>query len=158
MILILMTGLCAGCGKEGVKNNNTGMRTSQISMVCDWLVRLAGIEDGKVDDQEQANAEEGRIGGHVAGLQAAQQGAYGGGQPRQSANDEAGDDELVHKVDDGGQNALDSPDQHFIIEQINIKAVGESPGNGIAGEFVRSRGSCVEGSRQQDSGKEGCQV
>ena len=45
-----------------------GRRTSQISMVCDWLVRLAGIEDGKVDDQEQANAEEGRIGGHVAGL------------------------------------------------------------------------------------------
>ena len=65
-------------------------------------------------------------------------GAYGGGQPRQSANDEAGDDELVHKVDDGGQNALDSPDQQFfIIEQINIKAVGESP-NGIAGEFVEA--------------------
>ncbi len=27
MILILMTGLCAGCGKEGVKNNNTGIES-----------------------------------------------------------------------------------------------------------------------------------
>ncbi len=50
--------------------------------------------------------------------------------------DEAGDDELVHKVDDGGQNALDSPDQHFIIEQINIKAVGESPGNLQSGNMA----------------------
>ena len=34
MILILMTGLCAGCGKEGVKNNNTGIE-SESSQVED---------------------------------------------------------------------------------------------------------------------------
>ena len=97
--------------------------------------RLAGIEDGEVDDQEQADAEEGRVGGHAAGLEAAQQGPDGGGQPRQAAHDEAGDDELVHEVDDGGQGALDAPDQHLVIEPVNVEAVGEGAGNGVAGEL-----------------------
>ena len=51
-------------------------------------------------------------------------------------HDEAGDDELVHEVDDGGQGALDAPDQHLVIEPVNVEAVGEGAGDGIAGELV----------------------
>ncbi len=43
MILILMTGLCAGCGKEGVKNNNTGIE-SESSQVED-SVSFENTED-----------------------------------------------------------------------------------------------------------------
>ena len=45
MILILMTGLCAGCGKEGVKNNNTGIE-SESSQVED-SVSFENTEDSK---------------------------------------------------------------------------------------------------------------
>ena len=43
MILILMTGLCAGCGKEGVKNNNTEIE-SESSQVED-SVSFENTED-----------------------------------------------------------------------------------------------------------------
>ena len=57
MILILMTGLCAGCGKEGVKNNNTGIE-SESSQVED-SVSFENTEDteGTEDTESTENTE-----------------------------------------------------------------------------------------------------
>ena len=54
MILILMTGLCAGCGKEGVKNNNTGIE-SESSQVED-SVSFENTED--TEDTEDTESTE----------------------------------------------------------------------------------------------------
>ena len=47
MILILMIGFCAGCGKEGVKNNNTGIE-SESSQV-EESVSFENTEDTETD-------------------------------------------------------------------------------------------------------------
>ena len=54
MILILMTGLCAGCGKEGVKNNNTEIE-SESSQVED-SVSFENTED--TEDTEDTESTE----------------------------------------------------------------------------------------------------
>ena len=54
MILILMTGLCAGCGKEGVKNNNTEIE-SESSQVED-SVSFENTEDTE-DTESTENTE-----------------------------------------------------------------------------------------------------
>ena len=54
MILILMTGLCVGCGKEGVKNNNTGIE-SESSQVED-SVSFKNTEDTE-DTESTENTE-----------------------------------------------------------------------------------------------------
>ena len=53
MILILMTGLCAGCGKEGVKNNNTGIE-SESSQVED-SVSFESTEDTESTENTEYN-------------------------------------------------------------------------------------------------------
>ena len=53
MILILMTGLCAGCGKEGVKNNNTGIE-SESSQVED-SVSFENTEDTESTENTEYN-------------------------------------------------------------------------------------------------------
>ena len=47
MILILMTGLCAGCGNEGVKNNNTGIESE--SSKVEEAVSFENTEDTETD-------------------------------------------------------------------------------------------------------------
>ena len=100
------------------------------------------MEDHEVDNQQDAGSEKHRVGGDAAGLQITENPAGSGCQACAAAYDDA-EDELVKEVNECRAKALNSLDEDFVVESVDVETVGEKPGNRVGGEPVLGRCSDV---------------